>query len=112
MKVILSLLLLAILSFHSSAQQTGESKIEQGLYYRALVAALAARALDSKFADANDPQHQVIIVKNEQLNAGFPSRIGDVAIEYLTMEDLRARHRSLKHTLPVFEMRPIVNEDD
>ena len=112
MKVILSLLLLVILSPASRAQESGQGKIEEGLYYRALVAAIAARAQDAKYASANDPRRHVIIVKDDHLNIEFPSRVGDVQIEYLTADDLRARHRLLKHTVPVFVMRPMVNEGD
>lgn len=112
MKAILILVVLANLSLPSQAQTGGQSKIEQSLYYRALVSALAARTHDFKFADAKDPLHQVIIQKDDQLNAGFPSRIGDVEIEYLTADELRGRYRSLKRTFPIFVMRPIANEDD
>ena len=112
MKAILILLVLAILSLRSQAQEGGQSKIEQSLYYRALVSALAARTQDSKFADANDPLRHVIIQKDDQLNAGFPSRIGDVEIEYLTLDELRVRYASLKRPFPIFVMRPIANEDD
>lgn len=112
MKAILSLIILVILSSSSAAQKNGQPTIGQGLYYRALVAALAARAHDSKSADVNDPLHQVIIEKDDQLNAGFPRRIGDVGVEYLTLDELRVRYLSLKHTFPIFVMRPIANEDD
>ena len=112
MKVILSLLVLVVLALPSQAQGSDQSKIEQSLYYQALVAALTARAQDAKYGSANDPLHQVIIVKDDQLNTGFPSRIGDIGIEYLAAADLRGRYRSLKHPIPVFVMRPIVNEGD
>ena len=46
MKVVLSLLVVAIVSLSSLAKENGESKFEQNLYYRALIAALAARAQD------------------------------------------------------------------
>jgi len=112
MKKVLSLLVLVILFLPSHAQEDAQSKLERGLYYQALVATLAARAKDAKYAKTNDPLHQVIIVKDDHLNAGFPPRIGDVQIEYLTSDDLRALHRKLKHTIPVFVMRPMVNEGD
>lgn len=112
MKAIPILLVLVILFLPSQAQESDQSKIQQSLYYRALVAALAARAQDTKYAAGNDPLYQVIIAKDDQLNAGFPTRIGNIQIEYLTSDDLRARHRSLKRTIPVFVMRPMVNEGD
>jgi hypothetical protein len=40
----------------------------------------------------------------------FPEPCRGVKIEYVTEDDLRARHRSLKHDIPVFIMRPIGNE--
>ncbi len=43
MKAILILLVLATLSLASQAQALHQSKIEQSLYYRALVSALSAR---------------------------------------------------------------------
>lgn len=109
MKVIL---LLVFLVLPLRAQESGQSKIEQNLYYRSLVAALSARAQDARHASANDPLHQVIIVKDDQLNVGFPGRVGDVDIEYLTANDLQRRFRSLNHAIPVFEMRPVVNEGE
>src|ERR1044072_654 len=110
MKLIFSVLLL-ICALPSSAQQRAP-RLDTNLYYRALVITLDARSRDAKFANANDPLHQVIVQRDAQLNAGFPSRIGDVTLEYLTADELRARHRPLKHEFPVFVMRPIANEND
>lgn len=112
MKAILILLVLATLSLPLQAQERDQSKIEQSLYYRALVSALSARKVDSRFSAATDPLDQVIIQKDDQLNAGFPSRIGDVEIEYLTVDELRGRYESLKRSFPIFVMRPIANKDD
>jgi len=72
MKLTLSIVLLAF-AFSSSAQQRGEQTLERNLYYRALVATLDARSREAKFASGNDPLHQVIIQKDDQLNPGFPS---------------------------------------
>jgi hypothetical protein len=112
MRLLFSILVLLILSLPSQGQETAKSKLERDLYYRALSAALTARAQDAKYASANDPLDHVIIVKDDQLNVGFPTRIADVDIEYLTSDELRARHRSLKHEIPVFVMRPMSNEGD
>jgi hypothetical protein len=111
MKTILSLLLFVLASSPCLAQERGQPT-EQNLYYRALVATLAARAKDSKYAGANDPRDRVIIQNDIQLNNGFPTRIGDIQIEYLGVGELRDRYRSLKHELPVFVMRPISNENN
>jgi len=111
MKSIPSLLILAV-ALSSFAQHRGQQSLETNLYHRALVATLEARSRDAKFANANDPLQQVIIQKDNQLNAGFPSRIGEVKLEYLTADELRDRYRTLKHDFPVFVMRPITNEGD
>ena len=112
MKLTLSVLIIAF-ALSSSAQERGQQPLETNLYYRALVATLDARARDdAKSANANDPLSQVIIHKDEQLNAGFPSRIGDVTIEYLDPDQLRTRYQTVKHELPIFVMRPIASEGD
>jgi hypothetical protein len=118
MKLIISVILLA--SFTVAAQERGQPRLENNLYYRALgatldartVATLDARTRDAKFANANDPLPQVIIQRDIQLNSGFPTNVGEVKIEYLDADDLRERYQSLKHEIPVFVMRPIVNEGD
>lgn len=112
MRLLFSVGFLLMLSISGPAQDLDRSKLESNFYYRALVAALAARTQDAKYALPNDPLHHVIIMKDDQLNIGFPARIGDVQIEYLTSEDLRTRHRSLKHEIPILVMRPMSNEDD
>ena len=112
MKIILSLLILVLTSSPSLAQERGQITLEHNLYYRALVATLAARAKDSKYASANDPLDRVIIQNDIQLNNGFPTRIGDIQIEYLGVGELRDRYRSLKRELAVFVMRPIANENN
>jgi hypothetical protein len=111
MKLLLSVLILAF-AVSSSAQQQSQQSLDANLYYRALVATLDARVRDAKFANANDPLKQVIVQRDNQLNAGFPSQIGGVKLEYLTAGELRDRHRTLKHEFPVFVMRPIANEGD
>ena len=111
MKVLFSILILAV-ALSSSAQERGQQTLEANLYYRALVAALNARSRDAKFASANDPLNRVIIQKDDQLNAGFPSRVGDVALEYLAADELRDRYQTLKHEFPIFVMRPMGNEGE
>jgi hypothetical protein len=111
MKLLISLILPA-LAFPIAAQDRGQTKLEDNLYYRALVATLEARSRDAEFARANDPLHQVIIERDRQLNAGFPVKIGDVAIEYLWPDELRTRYQRLKHEFPIFVMRPISNDGD
>lgn len=109
MKLLLCLLTLSFpLNLH--AQETPGSALEENVYFRALGAMLTARTQDAKTAGANDPVRRVIIMRDRQLNDGFPSRVGDVEIEYLDENDLRARHRSLKHEIPVFVMRPMRND--
>ena len=110
MKLVVSILALAIFFVPSQSHFSSSTNIAQSLYYRALIAVVTARAQDAKSALANDPVHHVIIMKDDQLNLGFPARLDDVEIEYLTSDDLRARHKSLKHEIPVFVMRPISNE--
>jgi hypothetical protein len=109
MKKLLFALAFLILPLHLQAQEP-ETKLEENVYYRALVAVLIARAQDAKYASDKDPLHQVIIMRDIQLNVGFPTRVGDVKIEYVSEDDLHARHRSLKHEIPVFAMRPMGNE--
>ena len=110
MKILLCALVFLVLPLHSQAQETDRAKLAENVYYRALVAVLTARAQDAKYASANDPRQHVIILKDHQINAGFPSRVGDVEVEYLTMEDLRTRYRALKREFPIFIMRPMSNE--
>ena len=110
MKMLLCVLVFLVLPLRSQAQETDRTKLAGNVYYRALVAVLTARAQDAKYASANDPLQQVIILMDHQINAGFPNRVGDVEIEYLTMDELRARYRSLKREFPIFIMRPIGNE--
>lgn len=112
MKLLLCALVFLIFPLHLQAQETDKTKLEENVYYRALVAVLAARTQDAKYARANDPLQRVIIMKDDQLNVGFPSRVGDVGIEYLNADDLRAQQRSIKHEIPVFVMRPMSNEGD
>ena len=107
MKLLLCALVLLIVPLRLQAQETDRTKLEKNIYYRALVAMLTARAQDARLAGANDPPHRVIIMSDIQLNNGFPARVGDVEIEYLTDSGLRARHRSSKHEIPVFVMRPM-----
>ena len=111
MKTILSLLALIFASSVCPAQER-QPALENSLYYRALVATLAARAKDAKYASANDPLDHVIIQNDIQLNNGFPARLGDVRLEYLSVDELRDRYRSLKHEFPVFVMRPMANENN
>ena len=111
MKLIANLILLA-LAFPVAAQDRSQTKLEDNLYYRALVATLDARSRDRQFANANDPSHQVIIQRDLQLNVGFPARIADVGVEYLWPEELRTRYRTLKREFPIFVMRPISNDGD
>jgi hypothetical protein len=111
MKIILSLLLFAFTSSTCVGQEGGQPALEHNLYYRALVATLAAHAKDAKYARANDPVDRVIIQSDIQLNNGFPTRIGNVQIEYLGVDELRERYRSWKYEIPVFVMRPITNEN-
>jgi hypothetical protein len=110
MKILFCAMAFLILPLRLQAQESDKTKLEENVYYRALVAVLSARAQDAKYAPGNDPLHQVIIMRDIQLNIGFPSRVGDVNIEYVTEDDLRAWHRSLKHEIPIFVMRPISNE--
>lgn len=110
MKMLLCVLVFLVLPLRLQAQETNRTKLAENVYYRALVAVLTARAQDARYANANDPLLHVIILEDHQLNAGFPSRVGDVEIEYLTMDDLRARYRSLKREFPIFIMRPLSNE--
>lgn len=110
MKLLLSALLFLILPLRLQAQEPDKTTLEANIYYRALVAMVAARAQDAKYASVNDPLQSVIIMKDLQLNVGLPTRVGDVEIEYLNEDDLRARHRSLKHEIPVFVIRPLSNE--
>ena len=72
-------------------QASGSGGVEGSLYYRALVAALAARTRDARFMDARDPLGRVLILKDDQLNSGFPGQVGDVTVEYVTSEDLTKR---------------------
>ena len=108
MKLLLCTLIL--IPLHLQAQEIHRPQLEENVYFRALTAVLTARAQDAKSASVEDPLRNVIIVRDIQLNEGFPSRVGDVEIEYLYEDDLRARHRSTKHEIPVFVMRPISNE--
>ena len=110
MKLLLCALVFLILPLRLQAQETDKTKLEKNLYFRALVAMLTARAQDAKYASANDPLQRVIIIKDLELNVGLPTRVADVEIEYLNEENLRSRHRSLKHEIPVFVMRPMSNE--
>ena len=110
MKMLLWVLAFLILPLPLNAQDPDKSKLEENIYYRALVAALTARAQDAKYASGNDPLHQVIIMSDIQLNAGFPTSLVDTKVEYVTENDLRARYRSKKDEIPVFVMRPMMNE--
>src|SRR4051794_19616383 len=111
MKLLLGALIIAF-GLSTLAQERAKPPLEANLYYRSLVATLEARSQDNaKFASGNDPLRQVII-QRDQLNEGFPNRIGDVAIEYLWPDELRTRYRTLKHEFPIFVMRPISNDGD
>ena len=110
MKLLLGALVLFVFALPLQGQETDRSKLDQNIYYRALVAMLGARARDNAEGDARDPLRRVIIMRDIQLNDGFPTRVGDVEIEYLDSADLRLRHRSMKHEIPVFVMRPIRSE--
>jgi hypothetical protein len=116
MKLTISFILLA-LALPIAAQDRGETKLEDSLYYRALVVTLDARARDEKLLNSIDPLqldplNLIVIQKDRELNAGFPARIGDVAIEYLWPDELRTRYQRLKHKFPIFVMRPISNDGD
>jgi hypothetical protein len=100
MKLLLCTLIL-IFPLDLQAQETHRTQLEENVYFRALGAVLTARAQDAKSASVKDPLRHVIIMRDIQLNVGFPSRVGDV---------LRARHRSTNHEIPVFVMRPMSNE--
>ncbi|HEX7330991.1 MAG TPA: hypothetical protein VF290_05800 [Pyrinomonadaceae bacterium] len=110
MKMLLCALVLLVFPLRLQAQEADRTKLAENVYYRALVAVLAARAQDAKYASANDPLQHVIILKDHQINTGFPSRVGEVEIEYLTMDELRARYRSLKREFPIFIMRAMSND--
>ena len=110
MKLLLCVLAFLILPLRLQAQEPDKTKLEDNIYYRALVAVLTARAQDAKYASGNDPLHQMIIMRDIQLNVGFPTSVMDTKVEYVTEEDLRARQRSIKHEIPVFVMRPMMNE--
>jgi|SRR5690242_10280929 len=84
------------------AQEIHRRQLDENDYFRALAAVLTARAQDAKSASVKDPLRHVIVMRDIQLNVGFPSRVGDVEIEYLCEDDLRARQRSTKHEIPVF----------
>jgi hypothetical protein len=108
MKLLWVVLAFLILPLRLQAQEPDKTKLEENVYYRALVAVLTARAQDAKYA--SDTLHQVIIMKDIQLNNGFPTNIVDTKIEYMSEDDLRARQTSIKHEIPIFVMRPIMNE--
>ena len=110
MKMLLCALAFLSLTLCLQTQEPDKTKLEENVYYRGLAAMLIARAQDAKYASDKDPLRQVIIMRDVQLNAGFPTNVGDVRIEYVTEDDLLARHRSLKHDIPFFVMRPISNE--
>jgi len=110
MKLLLCALTFLILPLRLQAQEPDKTKLEENVYYRALVAVLTARTQDAKYASGNDPLHQVIIMRDIQLNVGFPTSVVDTKIEYVSEDDLGARHRSIKHEIPVFVMRPMMNE--
>ena len=105
-------LVLALSCGFVHAQQATDRTVEGSLYYRALVAALAARARDAASMHARDPLGRVLVLKDDQLNKGFPGQVGDIVVEFVTQEDLAKRYRSLKHDIPVFIMRPISNDGD
>jgi hypothetical protein len=110
MKLLLCTLILLFFPLDLKAQEIHRPQLEENVYFRALGAVLTARDQDAKSASVKDPLRHVIIMRDIQLNVGFPTRVGDVEIEYLYEDDLRARHRSAKHEIPVFVMRPISNE--
>ncbi len=110
MKMLLCVAAFLILPGPLQAQEPNKINLEENAYYRALVAMLTARAQGAKYAGRNDPLHQVLIMSDIQLNAGFPTSVMDTRIEYVNEDDLRARHRSIKHAIPVFVMRPMMNE--
>ena len=78
MKILLCAMAFLILPLRLQAQEPDKTKLEENVYYRALVAVLTARAQDAKYATGNDPLHQVIIMRGIQLNIGFPSRVGEL----------------------------------
>jgi len=109
MKLLLCTLIL-LFPLDLKAQEIHRPQLEENVYFRALGAVLTARAQDAESVSLKNPLRHVIIMRDIQLNVGFPSRVGDVEIEYLYEDDLRARHRSTNHEIPVFVMRPMSNE--
>jgi hypothetical protein len=109
MKLFLCTLIL-IFPLDLQAQQIHKMELEENVYFRALGAVLTARAKDAQSASVKDSLQHVIIMRDIHLNVGFPSRVGDVEIEYLDEDDLRARHRSTKDEIPVFVMQPMSND--
>ena len=109
MKLLLGALVLLVFAPPLRAQEVDRSKLDQNIYYRALVAMLSARARDN-VEDTRDPARHVLIVSDIQLNDGFPTRVGDVEIEYLDSAELRSRYRTMKREIPLFVMRPMKSE--
>lgn len=113
MKILLSTLLLLLSSVSSEAQtqQSAGSKLEESLYYRALLAMVAEHVKDAaKFPDLKGPSDRVIIERDIQLNTDFPARINETKVAYLYPEDLRKLYLSRKQSIPFYVMRPMRNE--
>ena len=82
MKLLLCALAFLILPLRLQAQEPDKTKLEDNVYYRALVAVLTARAQDAKYASDKDPLHQVIIMRDIQLNDGFPTSVVDIKLDF------------------------------
>jgi len=107
-----SLFVLSFLPFFSTLGQINALKKDNGsLYQLSLVAYAEAKA------EQGGSGNNIVVMVNSVLRDShaveiFPPRIGSAAVEYLTAESMRERHKRIGKDFPMVEILPMRNSHD